>query len=247
MVELAAQVDVAAPEQIRLDRRLRDHLRRCRIHAGETVAVAALVELVGQAAHERGAEDVGLPCLRAQDHARGIPRAAGVHPREVSEQPLLAERQLLSSESGRDRGLGVADVGEARAEIERAAEGRRRRTDLPCPRRAHPARWPETTGCLEAVTVALKRNAAERIGIIAVLDEAAALEPFDALAELAAHAEPRGKHGVEAIGKRRLRRRLHVARCAGARCGVCGLWSAGGLRLRAGDLLLRAGGEWHCE
>ena len=42
--------------------------------------------------------------------------------REVPEQPLLAERQLLPAQSRGDAGLGVADVGKTRAEIERTAE-----------------------------------------------------------------------------------------------------------------------------
>ena len=62
---------------------------------------------------------------RAASHVRPV-----FTQREVSEQPLLAERQFLPAQSCGDRRLGVADVGKTRAEIERTAEGRRCRTDL---------------------------------------------------------------------------------------------------------------------
>jgi len=48
----------------------------------------------------------------------------------VSEQPLLAERQLLPAQSCGDRGFGVADVGKTCPQIERTAERRRCRTDF---------------------------------------------------------------------------------------------------------------------
>src|SRR5262245_26793508 len=106
--ELAAKIDVAAIEHERFDRGLRYERAGRRIHACEAIAIAALVEFIRQAAHQRGAEDVGLKRLRSQDDARGIPRASGVHPREMAKQPLLAEGELLASETKRDRRLGAA-------------------------------------------------------------------------------------------------------------------------------------------
>ena len=76
--ELAAQVLVVPHEDVRLDRRLREQLRGGGVGADQPVAVAALVEAVGQAAHERRREDVDLKRLvrggspRAASHVRPV-------------------------------------------------------------------------------------------------------------------------------------------------------------------------------
>ena len=142
----------------------------------------------------------------------------------------------------------------AGAQIERSAERRRRRADL-------------FLGDARILHVGLERqalrggdrrvqpHATERIGVVAVGGEAAVLESFDALAKLTAHAQPRRHDAVRAIGKWRPRRRLQLCGgwCRGG--GLCWLWSAGCLWLRACDLLLRSGlllllraaREWHCD
>ena len=62
-----------------------------------------------------------------------------------------------------------------------------------------------------AVTVAFKRTRLSAVAVVAPVDEAAVLEAFDALAELAAHAQPRGQHARS--------RDWETAACAGALCG----------------------------
>src|SRR5262245_23329562 len=107
----------------------------------------------------------------------------------MSEQTLLAERQLLPSEPRGDMRGGRADIRKPRAQIERAAEWRRRRTDLlPGDARIlHVGLKRETLRCRDR---RVQTHAAERIGVVAVGGEAAVLEPFDALAELTANPQP---------------------------------------------------------
>ncbi len=157
----------------------------------------------------------------------------------MSEEALLAEGELLPSESRTDRCLRVADVSERGAQIERSAERRCRRPDL-------------FLGDACVLHVGLERqalrggdrrvqpHATERIGVVSLGGEAAVLEAFDTLTELTADAQPRRHDAVRAIGKWRPRRRLQLcgSGCRGG--GLCWLWRAGCLWLRAGDLLLRA-------
>ena len=65
-----------------------------------------------------------------QGHARAVERAAGVHPAEVADEPLLAEGQLLPADARGDRRLGVADVGERHPQIERPRNGAVGRADF---------------------------------------------------------------------------------------------------------------------
>jgi hypothetical protein len=76
----------------------------------------------------------------AEDAPCRIPRAAGVHPGEGSEQPLLAERELLAPEPRGHGGLGRADVGKPDPQIERTAERARWSDRQSCRRRARRAR-----------------------------------------------------------------------------------------------------------
>jgi hypothetical protein len=78
--KLAAKIDVAPPEDVRLDGRLGQQLRRCRIRARQTIAVSALVEFIRQATNERCAEEIHLEERRTQCDFRGVPTAPGVHP-----------------------------------------------------------------------------------------------------------------------------------------------------------------------
>ena len=48
----------------------------------------------------------------------------------MSQQSLLAERQFLTTEPGRDVGFCTPDVGKSETEIERSTERRSRRTDF---------------------------------------------------------------------------------------------------------------------
>ena len=232
--KLAPDVDVAAPEHVRLDGRLRQQLCRRRVRACQAIAVSALVELIRQAAHERCAEEIDLKQRGAQDDFRGVPAAPGVHPRQRAEQTRLAVDELLPSESNRYRGLGIAHICERSTEIEWSSEGRGCRPHL----------FARHAGILK---VGLKREvlvgrdgdveaeSAERIGIVTSLDEVAVLEPFEPFAELAAHAQPRGHHLVGSIENRyswwcrswgsRLSDRRRCLRCLWCRRGVGWNWN----------------------
>ena len=87
----------------------------------------------------------------------------------------------------------------------------------------------------------LKRKRLSAVGVIAVLDEATALEPFDAFTELAAHAEPRRQHGVEAIRKRRPRRWLRLCGAVRVRWPVLAVerWLSAAARWRPAAARLR--------
>src|SRR5688572_14952984 len=157
----------------------------------------------------------------------------------MSEEALLPEGELLPSQSCSDRCFGVADVGEPDAEIEWSAERRRRRRDL-FPGHARILHVGLKRQTLRRRDRRVQTHATERIGIVSLGGEAAVLEPFDTLTKLTANAQPRRHDAVRAIGKWRFRRRLQL-RAGWCRCGgLRGLWSAGGLWLRAGELLLRA-------
>src|SRR5687767_6726152 len=173
----------------------------------------------------------------------------------MSEEALFAEGELLPSESRTDRRFRVTDVRECGAQIERTAERRCRRPHLflgdACVLHVGLERQALRGGdrCVQA-------HATERIGVVSLGGEAAVLEPFDTLTKLTANAQPRRQDAVRAIGERWARRRRRLQLCgSGCWCGgLCWLWSARCLRLRAGHpllcsghLLLRAGCEWHCE
>src|SRR5688572_8362805 len=166
----------------------------------------------------------------------------------MSEEPLLPEGELLPSQSCSDRCFGVADVSESGAQIEWSAERRRRRPDL-FPGHARILHVGLKRQALRRRDRRVQTHATERIGVVSVGGEAAVLEPFDTLTKLTANAQPRRHDAVRAIGERWTRRRCRLQLCGGGcRCGgLCWLWSARCLRLRAGHLLLRAGCEWHCD
>ena len=48
-------------------------------------------------------QDIGIGRLGAQDRARRVPRAPGVHPREVAEQPLLGAPPALGQMAHKSR------------------------------------------------------------------------------------------------------------------------------------------------
>ena len=92
-----------------------------------TVAVAALVELVVEDAHDRRGEDVDLERLRrAGSRLPPSNVRAGVQPADVADQALLAEGQLLPADATATGACGGADVGKRHAQVER-----RRGTALP--------------------------------------------------------------------------------------------------------------------
>ena len=116
----------------------------------------------------------------------------------MTEQALFAEREFLASEPQRGGRLAGADVGERHADVERRAKRRRHRPHLLV-----------ADACVVQVGLEaeprlrrhgdVQAHAAQGVVVVALVDEAAALEAFDALTELAANPQPRGQVFVGAV------------------------------------------------
>ena len=235
-----ALVAVAAIEHIRLDRAARQQPAAADVGAREPIAVAALVELVVERAHDRRGKHIDLRGRRPDRHARRIEGARGVDPARVADQPLIAEGDLLAPGPQRDRGLRAADIDEALTEIERGRERRAGRSDA----LAADSRVLDLDGRGHVRPGRRRREADARqeVGIVSFIDEAGIAEAFDALAKLSAHAEPRGHHLVGAVRERRAIRRCR----RGTRELSRRHWLGGSLRRLAGRRL-GTGHAGRCE
>src|SRR5512147_2486019 len=107
----------------------------------------------------------------------------------MTEQPLLAERELLPAEAERERRLRIADVGKARSQIERTAERCRRRSDL-FVRNARVLHVGLERERFRGGDRGVEADAAERVVVVSTGREARVVEALDAFAEFAAHAQP---------------------------------------------------------
>ena len=106
----------AAAEEVRLDGRVRNEVRQDQIDAVQDVARIGPVETVRAHAHHVAREPVRDHAPPADRRANGVEYAAGIQPVGISYQPLLAERQLLTSDARAHAGvrrraeLGVREV-----------------------------------------------------------------------------------------------------------------------------------------